>query len=145
MPNKFFRYALILIAFFLIICIRFFEDVLFYDPFLTFFKTDYQNKLLPNIDTFKLILNLFLRYFANTLLSIAIIYLLFLNQTHVKVAFMLYLILFVLLLVIFSYLLFVSKEPNYLVLFYVRRFLIQPILLLFLIPAFYFQKIAEKQ
>ena len=144
MPNKFFRYSFILIAFFLIIGIRFFEDALFYDPFLIFFKTDYQNKALPNVDALQLILNLFLRYFANTLLSIAIIYLLFLNKTHVKVAFVLYLILFVLLIVIFSYLLFVSENPNYLVLFYVRRFLIQPVLLLLLIPAFYFQKLTTK-
>ena len=144
MPNKFFRYSLLLIAFFLIIGIRFFEDALFYDPFLTFFKTDYQNKPLPNVDALQLILNLFLRYFANTLLSIAIIYLLFLNKTHVKVAFVLYLILFVLLLIALSYLLFVSERPNYLVLFYVRRFLIQPVLLLLLIPAFYFQKLTSK-
>lgn len=144
MPNKFFRYLFILIAFFLIIGIRFFEDALFYDPFLIFFKTDYQNKPLPNVDALQLILNLFLRYFANTLLSIAIIYLLFLNKTHVKVAFVLYLILFVLLIAIFSYLLFVSEHPNYLVLFYVRRFLIQPVLLLLLIPAFYFQKLTTK-
>lgn len=144
MPNKFFRYTLLLIAFFLIIGIRFFEDALFYDPFLTFFKTDYQNKSLPNVDALQLILNLFLRYFANTLLSIVIIYLLFLNKTHVKVAFVLYLILFVLLLIVLSYLLFVSERPNYLVLFYVRRFLIQPVLLLLLIPAFYFQKLTSK-
>lgn len=144
MPNKFFRYTLLLIAFFLIIGIRFFEDALFYDPFLTFFKTDYQNKPLPNVDALQLILNLFLRYFANTLLSIVIIYLLFLNKTHVKVAFVLYLILFVLLLIALSYLLFVSERPNYLVLFYVRRFLIQPVLLLLLIPAFYFQKLTSK-
>lgn len=144
MPNKFFRYSLVLIAFFLIIGIRFFEDVLFYDPFLIFFKTDYQNKPLPNVEALQLILNLFLRYFANTLLSLVIIYLLFLNKTHVKVAFVLYLVLFVLLLAIFSYLLFVSESPNYLVLFYVRRFLIQPVLLLLLIPAFYFQKLTSK-
>ncbi len=144
MPNKFFRYSLLLIAFFLILCIRFFEDTLFYDPLLTFFKTDYQNRSLPNVEALKLILNLFLRYFANTLLSMAIIYLLFLDKTHVKVALVLYLILFVLLLVVFCYLLFVSDNPNYLVLFYVRRFLIQPILLLLLIPAFYFQKLTSK-
>lgn len=144
MPNKFFRYLLLLIAFFLIICIRFFEDDLFYDPFLTFFKTDFQNKSLPNVDALQLILNLFLRYFTNALLSMAIIYLLFLNKTHVKVALVLYLVLFVLLLIIFSYLLFVSENPNYLVLFYVRRFLIQPVLLLLLIPAFYFQKLTSK-
>lgn len=144
MPNKFFRYSLVLIAFFLIIGIRFFEDALFYDPFLIFFKTDYQNKPLPNVEALQLILNLFLRYFANALLSLVIIYLLFLNKTHVKVAFVLYLVLFVLLLAIFSYLLFVSESPNYLVLFYVRRFLIQPVLLLLLIPAFYFQKLTSK-
>ena len=144
MPNKFFRYSLLLIAFFLIIGIRFFEDDLFYDPFLTFFKTDFQNKSLPNVDALQLILNLFLRYFTNALLSMAIIYLLFLNITHVKVALVLYLVLFVLLLIIFSYLLFVSENPNYLVLFYVRRFLIQPVLLLLLIPSFYFQKLTSK-
>ena len=143
MPNKRIRYIGIFIAIILIICIRLFEDKLFYDPFLHFFKSDYQNKPLPNFESFKLLLNLFLRYLANTLLSILIIYLLFQNKMHVKIASFLYLILFVMLIIVFSYLIFGSDNPDYLLLFYVRRFLIQPILLLLLIPAFYFQKKAQ--
>lgn len=144
MPNNFIRYSGVLSAFFLIICIRFFENNLFYDPFLEFFKSDFQNKPLPSFDGFKLIINIFFRYFLNTILSILIIYLLFKNRNHVKVASILYLFLFVILKGILSYLLFISNNPDYLTLFYVRRFLIQPLLILLLIPAFYFQKKAEK-
>jgi exosortase F-associated protein len=144
MPNKLLRYTGVFIALLLIICVRLFEDKLFYDPFLEFFKSDYQNKSLPDFDGFKLIFYLFLRYFVNTLLSIIVIYLLFLNKMHVKIASILYVFLFVLLVVIFSYLLFLSTQPNYLLLFYVRRFLIQPLLLLLLITAFYFQKLTSQ-
>ena len=144
MPNKLLRYSGIVVAFLLIICIRFFEDNLFYDPFLEFFKSDYQNKSLPNFEGFKLILNIFFRYFLNATLSILIIYLLFKNRNHVKIASILYVFLFVVLTCILSYLLFLSQNPDYLVLFYIRRFLIQPLFILLLIPAFYFQKKAEK-
>jgi len=144
MQNKIYRYSGIAVAFFLIICIRFFEDSLFYDPFLEFFKSDYQNKPLPNFEGFKLILNVFFRYFLNTLLSILIIYLLFKNRNHVKIASILYVFLFIVLIILFSFSLFSSSKPDYLVLFYIRRFLIQPLFILLLIPAFYFQKKAEK-
>jgi len=129
MQNKIYRYSGIAVAFFLIICIRFFEDSLFYDPFLEFFKSDYQNKPLPNFEGFKLILNVFFRYFLNTLLSILIIYLLFKNRNHVKIASILYVFLFIVLIILFSFSLFSSSKPDYLVLFYIRRFLIQPLLI----------------
>lgn len=143
MQSKGLRYLGIFIAFLAIVCIRLFEDKIFYDPFLHFFKSDYQNKALPDLQNFKLIGNLFLRYLANSLLSITIIYLLFQNKMHVKIATFLYLIVFVVLIIVFSYLIFASDNPDYLLLFYIRRFLIQPILLLLLIPAFYFQKKAQ--
>ena len=144
MQNKFIRYSLIAFALLLIICVRQFEHSLFYDPFLDFFKTEFQNKPLPNYDSFKLILNISIRYLINTLLSIGIIYLLFQNITHVKIATFLYVLLFVVLIIVFLYLLFGSDKPDYFLLFYVRRFLIQPVLLLLLIPAFYFQKLTSQ-
>jgi exosortase F-associated protein len=144
MPNNFIRYSGVLSAFFLIICIRFFENNLFYDPFLEFFKSDFQNKPLPSFDGFKLTINIFFRYFLNAILSILIIFLLFKNKNHVKVASFLYVFLFLILISVLAYLLFISKNPDYLTLFYVRRFLIQPLLILLLIPAFYFQKKARK-
>ena len=144
MPNKLIRYIGIFFALLLIICIRFFEQELFYDPFLKFFKSDYQNKPLPSFDGFKLFLSVFLRYIANTILSIIIIYLLFQNKMHVKIATVLYVILFIVLISVLFYLLLFSSSPNYLLLFYVRRFLIQPIMVLLLIPAFYFQKLTSQ-
>jgi exosortase F-associated protein len=144
MPNNFIRYSGVLSAFFLIICIRFFENNLFYDPFLEFFKSDFQNKPLPSFDGFKLTINIFFRYFLNAIISILIIFLLFKNKNHVKVASFLYVFLFLILISVLAYLLFISKNPDYLTLFYVRRFLIQPLLILLLIPAFYFQKKARK-
>ncbi|MFC4739007.1 exosortase F system-associated protein [Flavobacterium ponti] len=144
MPNKLLRYIGISIALLLIVSIRFFEHKLFYDPFLQFFKSEYQNKSLPEFDTFKLFLNLFLRFIANTILSITILYLFFLNKMHIKIAAVLYVILFVILISVLFYLLLFSSSPNYLFLFYIRRFLIQPIMLLLLIPAFYFQKLTSQ-
>lgn len=144
MQNKFIRYSAVLLLLLLIILIRKFEGILFYDPFLQFFKSDFQNKILPSFEGLKLILNLFLRYFLNSTLSIAIIYILFLNKTHVKIALVLYVILFVILISVFCYLVFDSSKPDYFVLFYVRRFLIQPLLILLLIPAFYFQKLTNQ-
>lgn len=143
MPNKLIKYIGVFVALFLLICIRFFEEDLFYDPFLQFFKSEYQNKPLPDFDGFKLIVNVVLRYFLNAMFSVLILYFLFNNNTHIKVAVFFYLFLLVLLLLVFAYLLFFSKNPNYLLLFYVRRFLIQPLFILLLIPAFYFQKKAE--
>ena len=119
MPNKIFRYSGIIVAFFLLICIRFFEDKLFYDPFLEFFKSDYQNKPLPNFEGFKLIINIFFRYFLNALLSVLIVYLLFKNTIHVKVASILYVFLFVVFIAILSYILFLSQKQDYLMLFYI--------------------------
>ena len=143
MLNKLIKYIGVFVALFLLICIRFFEEDLFYDPFLQFFKSEYQNKPLPDFDEFKLIVNVVLRYFLNAIFSVLILYFLFKNNTHIKVAVFFYLFLLVFLLLVFAYLLFFSENPNYLLLFYVRRFLIQPLFILLLIPAFYFQKKAE--
>ena len=144
MLNKTYRFVGIFVLIMLLICIRLFEHKLFYDPFLQFFKTEYLNKPLPHFNSFYLFINLFLRFLANFVLSIAIIYLLFGNKLHVKIASYLYLFLFIILIVVFFIALTAFEKPNYLLVFYVRRFLIQPILLLLLIPGFYFQKLTSQ-
>jgi exosortase F-associated protein len=45
-----------------LVFIRLFEDQLFYDPFLQFFKQDFKNKTLPNFEGVKLFLGILLRY-----------------------------------------------------------------------------------
>lgn len=140
--NKF-RIALLLLAFLGLILIRAFENQLFYDPFLSFFKLEYQNKPLPGFDSISLFFGMFLRYFLNTVLSLAIIYLLFKQLPLVRFAMLLYIIFFVVLILVLFGLLHFSNQLDYMVLFYIRRFLIQPLFLVLFIPAFYYQQITR--
>ena len=62
---------LLLILFALgLVLVRAFEDQLFYDPFLQFFKFDYQNKPLPAFDKSKLAVGRLFRYVFNMLFSL---------------------------------------------------------------------------
>lgn len=121
-----------------LVAVRAFEQKLFYDPFLPFFKTEFQGKSLPDYEGFKLFLNTFLRYFLNTIFSTLLIYQIFKEKKLVVFVSWLYLFLFVALAIIYFGLLY-FKTSDYLVLFYVRRFLIQPLFLVLFIPAFYYQ------
>lgn len=125
----------------LLLLIRAYEDVLFYDPLLDFFKGDYKNLPLPDLDLLKLNFGVVFRYVLNTGISLGILWFIFKDSEIIKLSILLYVVLFVLLLLIFNYILYTSDGvQNQLPLFYVRRFLIQPVFLLVLLPAFYFQK-----
>lgn len=134
------RIVLATVLVLLLILIRAYEDVLFYDPFLNYFKADYYNLPLPEIDTIPLFFGLFLRYFLNTVISLGIIYVLFKDIGAVKFASILYLAFFIMLVVAFFFVFSFFGEANKMGLFYIRRFLIQPIFLLLFLPAFYYQK-----
>ena len=128
---------------FLLVLIRAFENDLFYDPFLDFFKQDFANLPLPKVDLFSLFLGLISRYALNTVLSLAIIYVLFKEVTMVKFAFILYCFFFLIFIIIFFYIVSFTTENHNWILFYVRRFLIQPIFLLLFIAGFYYQKLSN--
>jgi exosortase F-associated protein len=136
--NKFRVIGLVLSMLGLVI-IRAFEETFFYDPFLTFFKSDFKNSTLPIFDTIPLFFGLVFRYSLNTIVSLVILYCLFKQKQLLRFSVQLYLLVLLALLFVFFGMLFLVDPPNYLVLFYVRRFLIQPILLLLFIPAFYLQ------
>ena len=61
----------------LLILIRFFENELFYDPYLLFFQDDYLRMDYPNREVFKLTAFTILRYVLNTVISLGIIYVIF--------------------------------------------------------------------
>src|SRR5690554_2424542 len=131
----------ILIFVSLLVLIRGFEEQLFYDPLLQFFKRNYKTMPLPDMDIVKLHVGVAFRYLLNTLLSLAILWLAFWNKEIIKISIYLYIILFVLFFVAFGFIVADSGEGgDHLLLFYIRRFLIHPLFLLILIPAFYFQK-----
>ncbi len=134
---------MILILTFGLIVIRACEDVLFYDPFLDYFRSNYQNNSIPKIDNFKLFSGLFFRYFANAVLSISIIYIVFKDPQMLQFSAFIYFILFLVLVFSFFVILILYSEDNKMTLFYLRRFLIQPIFLLLFLPAFYFQKMQQ--
>jgi exosortase F-associated protein len=124
----------------LLVLVRAFENQLFYDPFLDFFKKDFAKLRLPSFNSTQLFLGLFFRYTLNTAISLAIIYVLFKDVTMVKFAFALYYFFFMILMAAFFYIVYYANENNNWILFYVRRFLIQPIFVLLFVPGFYYQK-----
>jgi len=138
--NKAVKIIVLVLLAILLMLIRMFENELFYDPLLFFFKTDYANNPLPELNLIKLLGNLSFRFILNSILSFAILWVVFRDRGIIKLSVFLYSLFFVILMIVFSYLLFYSESKNLLPLFYVRRFLIQPLLLLVLLPAFYFQK-----
>jgi exosortase F-associated protein len=128
-----------------LLLIRMFEKDLFYDPFLDFFHGYTQNKIIPEFNTIKLFLGLLYRYFMNSIFTVLIVYFLFKDISIIKLTSYLLSIFFVVLIIIFFSLLHFSKSPDYLFVFYVRRFLIQPLFLILFVPAFFYQKSVNKQ
>jgi exosortase F-associated protein len=121
--------------------IRAFESQMFYDPFLLYFEDDYLKKPLPDFNAFRLFLSLSFRFVLNTILSLGILYIIFKDKEIIQFASILYLFFFVVLIVGFFSVLHFYGNQNNLLLFYVRRFLIQPLFLILFIPAFYYQKL----
>ena len=135
----------LLVLFGLLILIRAFENELFYDPYLTFFKNDYLYIDNPRREVFKLTLFTALRYFLNSLFSLGIIFILFNDRSVFKFSTLIYVVAFFLLLPIFLYFVINPKQEDYYVFFNIRRFLIQPLLLLLLLPAFYYHNMKLKK
>ncbi|PTX41709.1 exosortase F-associated protein [Christiangramia gaetbulicola] len=123
--------------------IRFFEQELFYDPLIQFFKSDYLLGIIPPMNMAKLMINLSLRFWLNTAISLAIIYISFRDLNILKFSAVLYAVLYVLATLVFIFLVLNIEREHYLALFYVRRFLIHPLFLLILLPAFYYYRLRE--
>ena len=132
--------AIVGVLIFALILVRAFETKLFYDPFIEFFHGEIQNKPLPNYDGFKLFFGLFFRYLINSLITISIIYFLFKETSIVKLSSFLLLVFFGVLISALFLILNFSSQPDYLYVFYIRRFLIQPLFLILFVPAFYYQR-----
>lgn len=137
--NNLFRILIFSLLVLMLACIRAFENQLFYDPFLDYFKKDFLNFDYPEFNISKLFLNLFLRYFLNTIISLSIIFIAFKDLDIIKFSFLIYLFFFFL-LTISLFIVLVYFPENKMILFYIRRFIIQPVFLMLFLPGFYFQK-----
>ncbi len=139
--NKTFNYHIIGILFLLLVLIRAYEEVLFYDPYLKFFENDYLYIDSPRREVAKLVFNTTLRYVLNSMISLGIIYLVFKDKSMIKFSVIIFGLAYVLLLMPFLYFVINPKQEDYYLFFNIRRFLIQPIIVMLLLPAFYYQRL----
>ena len=139
--SKTLRYITVFILFMALAAVRFFERELFYDPLIAYFDTGYlDGKFLPEMDFFYFFLSVTFRYWLNCGISLLLIYLLFLEASMVKFSLLFYGCSFVVLMLLYAALISGFDPEHYLRLFYVRRLLIQPVFIILLLPAFYYQK-----
>ncbi|WP_458628998.1 exosortase F system-associated membrane protein [Winogradskyella sp. PC D3.3] len=139
--HKIVTYILVGILLVLLVLIRAYESVLFYDPYLTFFENDYLYMDSPRREILKLVLFTSLRFLLNTVISLGILYLIFKDKSIVKFSVIIFAVAYVLLLIPFLYFVINPNQEDYYLFFNIRRFLIQPIGLILLLPAFYYYKL----
>ena len=138
-----FKVVLILALFGMLVLIRVFENELFYDPYLVFFQNDYLYLDNPRREVFALTVSTTIRYLLNSGISLAILYLFYQDFSIVKFSGLLYAVAYVILISLFLYFVINPRQEDYYLFFNLRRFLIQPIFLLFLLPAFYYYKLTN--
>lgn len=135
------KYILLFVFFGLLILIRFFENELFYDPYLMFFQNDYLYVDSPRREVLKLVSFTTLRYVLNSMVSLGILYVFFKDKGIIKFSIIIYALAYIVLLLIYLYFVVNPRQEDYYLFFNVRRFLIQPIILLLLLPAFYYHRL----
>ena len=123
-----------------LISVRFLEDKIFYDPFLEFFKADYKVAQVPDFIWGKLMLSHFFRFALNLIFSAIVVHFMFLNKKWTIQAVFLMAVTFLFFFPIYLWCLYSKMEIGYLFTFSLRRFVIQPIILLLIIPIFYYRK-----
>ena len=142
--SKYLKIVLVSLLFVLLIAVRAFQANLFYDPLIVYFKNDYLYTGIQNIVVWKLVINMFFRYLINSVISLGIIWVLFERKEYLRFASYFLMIAFVILITVFVILIKDNFESGYLLPFYIRRFIIHPLFLLILLPAFYYQKLSNR-
>lgn len=139
--NRFFSFIIITVLLVLIVCVRFFEVELFNDPLNNFFHSNFQKYPVPTMNYLQLIAGTSLRYLLNMVISIWLLWYLYKKETYINAALWVYLFAFGILMTAFVFLSNADSDFLKMALFYVRRFLIHPILLFILVAGFYFLRI----
>lgn len=124
--------------------VRYFQYELFYDPFLDYFKAPVDSRIFPEPNMIRMHLSLLGRFALNTFLSLGVIMIIFRRATYLRFSVFFYAILLTVLFGVWQYMLICEFCHGDMAAFYVRRFLIQPLPMLLLIPAFYYQELQNK-
>jgi exosortase F-associated protein len=126
----------------LLALVRLYEYRFFYDPFMYFFEVRYEAGEAIDFPAYMFV-NVLLRFLANTLISLLILYVAFRNTGILKFSALIYSGFFIFLFPLFIYLMHHVQPNDYLAAFYVRRFLAHPVLILLLLPAFYYYRLQK--
>lgn len=141
--NKWLKFGIVSVLILGLILVRKYEEVLFYDPFLWYFKHS-ERTIFPIVDFPRLYASLSFRYALNALLSVLIIAVWFQNKQYTKFTIVTLIAGFVVLLPLYHLAILDKFELGANIGFYIRRFLIQPMFVLILIPAFLYQNYQTK-
>jgi len=138
--SKTVRIILVFVLFVLLFLVRAYEMQLFYDPLIEYFQNDYLYKSIPEINSWHLVVDMLYRYSINSVISLGIIHLIFQNKKYLKFSGFLMMFAFMVMIMIFTFLLRSNFDSGYLLPFYIRRFIVHPLFLIILLPAFYYHK-----
>ncbi|SUP54261.1 exosortase F-associated protein [Weeksella virosa] len=127
-----------------LIMIRVFEKDLFYDPFIEYFQRDTSNQTFPYYVLSRVNASILFRYALNALLTTAIIAVLFQNKKYTRFTVLVLIISLFVLLPLYNYAIKQEFQLGTNIGFYIRRFLIQPMYVLLLIPSFFYQNYLNK-
>ena len=130
----------VLAGFLGLIGVRMAEDAIFYDPFLKFFRAADDRAVFPDFEWVKLVISYIFRFSLNLLFSLIIVHFIFNNKKWTIQAAVLIMMVFAITLPVYLYCVYTRFEIGYLFSFYMRRFVIQPLILLLIIPLFYYRK-----
>jgi len=123
-----------------LVSVRIFEDRIFYDPFLNYFHEADKQAAYPDFEWGRLIISHLFRFILNLLFSCVIIHFIFKNKNWTLQGAALICIVFAITFPIYLYCVFTKFEIGFLFSFYMRRFVIQPLILLLIVPLFYYRK-----
>jgi exosortase F-associated protein len=137
---KILSWFVVILGIFGLIAVRVFEKRLFYDPFLSYFHEVNKELHFPNFEWGKLIAGHLFRFFLNLFFSCLIIQFWFNNKQWTIQGAILIVIIFIITFPIYLYCISVRFDVGHLFSFYMRRFVIQPIILLLIIPMFYYRR-----
>lgn len=128
-----------------LVSVRALEDKIFYDPFLNYFHEANKNLSFPPFEWGKLIAGHLFRFILNLFFSCVIIHFIFKNKEWTIQGALLITIIFAITFPIYLYCIYDRFEIGYLFSFYMRRFVIQPLILLLIVPMFYYRKQIGKE
>ena len=120
--------------------VRVLESKIFYDPFLKYFASTSSNPAFPHFEWGKLITSHLFRFLLNLIFSLGIVHFLFLNKKWTFQAMVLITLSFILFFPIYLYSVYTEFSFGNLFSFYIRRFVIQPLPILLIVPLFYYRK-----